>query len=176
MCVSVVIGLILFEHTFGALFNGGSAPIAMDLSKKYASAIKGFSNGCGNITFCGPARGGYAHLALSTFHSESSLYGAFVWALRALNGPFRRFSARADALSSNIIGYILDAGGCKNSLPTQTDRDAAAGAPFWSVDGRGCELDAVGCLVDPPGAMANDTLRCTLEHDPPTADGGVRRG
>jgi hypothetical protein len=32
--------------------------------------------------------------ALSVFHSESVLYGAFVWARRALNGPKRRFLAR----------------------------------------------------------------------------------
>ena len=33
--------------------------------------------------------------ALSVSHSESGLYGAFVWARRALNGQKRRFPARA---------------------------------------------------------------------------------
>ena len=33
--------------------------------------------------------------ALSVPHSKSGFYGAFVWAHRALNGPFRRFAARA---------------------------------------------------------------------------------
>jgi hypothetical protein len=33
--------------------------------------------------------------ALSVFHSKSVLYGAFVWARRALNNPKRRFPARA---------------------------------------------------------------------------------
>ena len=33
--------------------------------------------------------------ALSVFHRKSILYGAFVWESRALNGPFRRFPARA---------------------------------------------------------------------------------
>ena len=32
---------------------------------------------------------------LSVFHSKSVLYGAFVWARRALNDPKRRFPARA---------------------------------------------------------------------------------
>jgi hypothetical protein len=35
--------------------------------------------------------------ALSVFHSKLLLYGAFVWACRALNRPFRRFSAWAVA-------------------------------------------------------------------------------
>ena len=34
--------------------------------------------------------------ALSVFLCESVLYGAFVWARRALNGRKRRFPARAD--------------------------------------------------------------------------------
>ena len=34
------------------------------------------------------------------FHSKSVLYGAFVWARRALNRPFRRFPARADNKST----------------------------------------------------------------------------
>jgi hypothetical protein len=33
---------------------------------------------------------------LGVSHSKSVLYGAFVWARRALNRPFRWFSARAD--------------------------------------------------------------------------------
>ena len=33
--------------------------------------------------------------SLSAFHSESVLYGAFVWARWALNSPKRRFPARA---------------------------------------------------------------------------------
>jgi hypothetical protein len=41
-----------------------------------------------------PPRGGYAALALlCVFHRKSVLCGAFVWARRALNRPFRWFSA-----------------------------------------------------------------------------------
>jgi hypothetical protein len=39
--------------------------------------------------------------ALSGSHSKYFLYGTFVWVRGALNGPFRRFSARAvDALAA----------------------------------------------------------------------------
>ena len=37
--------------------------------------------------------------ALSVFHRKSFLYGAFVWAHRALNRPKRRFPARAGSES-----------------------------------------------------------------------------
>ena len=41
--------------------------------------------------------------ALSVSHRESGLYGAFVWARRALNGPKRRFPATAVADSVLIF-------------------------------------------------------------------------
>jgi hypothetical protein len=51
-----------------------------------------------------PARGVQAAFALlSVSHSKSFLYGPFVWARRALNGPKRRFPARAEALARPAI-------------------------------------------------------------------------
>jgi hypothetical protein len=43
------------------------------------------------------------HQHLPFFLCESVLYGAFVWARRALNSRKRRFSARADTISAPII-------------------------------------------------------------------------
>ena len=44
-----------------------------------------------------PVRAAQRRLSsLSVFHKKSVLYGAFVWACRALNIPKRRFPARAD--------------------------------------------------------------------------------
>ena len=40
--------------------------------------------------------------ALSVFHSKSVLYGAFVWARRALNRQKRRFSARAATADAGV--------------------------------------------------------------------------
>jgi hypothetical protein len=43
---------------------------------------------------------------LSVHHSKSVLYGAFVWARRALNRPNRRFPARAVRTILEPLGYV----------------------------------------------------------------------
>ena len=48
--------------------------------------------------------------AISVFHSKSVLYGAFVWARRALNGRKRRFSARAGGRLHDARGRRQHAG------------------------------------------------------------------
>ena len=52
------------------------------------------------------------------FHSKSGLYGTFVWARRALNGPKRRLPARAVFWSTYIadINASLDEGFLSLSL------------------------------------------------------------
>jgi hypothetical protein len=57
--------------------------------------------------------------ALSVFHSKSCLYGAFVWARRALNSQKRRFSARAATWTEtfDVPRALLGGGGGGGSSP-----------------------------------------------------------
>ena len=66
--------------------------------------------------------------ALTVFHSKSVLYGAFVWARRALNSPKRRFLARKVRVELAGERVQLRAG----------DRVAFGSAPTHSVTAQLC--------------------------------------
>ena len=88
------------------------------------------------MAFIGPVRVRPRRLsALSVFHSKSFLYGALVWARRALNSQKRRFPARAQyyinqathsprlvQLSGTFTWAFLLAGPCFGLLSDRFDR------------------------------------------------------
>ena len=81
--------------------------------------------------------------ALNVFHRKSVLYGAFVWAHRALNDRKLRFPARA-------VGKVLD------SEPL-CQAAVAAGA-------RRPELEAVNTQSDPKAGLDEALLSFFLRH------------
>ena len=98
---------------------GGIFHLAAVLEDKLMTNIEGESEIARSV---GPKAGGAANLqalavwtrpgrlrTLSVFHYKSILYGAFVWARRALNGPKRWFSARADSawLGRRLVALLL---------------------------------------------------------------------
>ena len=78
----------------------------------------------------------------SDFHSRSVLCGAFVWARRALNCPFRRFTAPAVGVFSFVgtasaltwmkwdARRTLDASGCTAVCAAGGSADVDAGAQY----------------------------------------------
>ena len=71
--------------------------------------------------------------ALRVFKSKSVLYGAFVWARRALNSPFWRFSARAVAKAHGLAAVRLAGqrryrhGARRVTVPRVRERQGGAG-------------------------------------------------
>jgi hypothetical protein len=104
--------------------------------------------------------------ALSVSHSESTVYGAFGSAQRAMaaqsGGPERQFSARASVQRYRALGWLADALGWVRSRATASwsrrrARCAAARAPRPSGGGGRCAMSRCG---DVRRSKVAGTTRC----------------